>query len=80
MSQQERLGFIGLGIMGFPMVENLLKAGYPMTAYNRTRPKAGLLVGRGAAVADSRAGWSSIPARYRRRPAVHGRRVVGRRA
>jgi 3-hydroxyisobutyrate dehydrogenase/2-hydroxy-3-oxopropionate reductase len=53
MSQQERLGFIGLGIMGFPMAENLLKAGYAVTAYNRTRPKAELLRGRGAAVADS---------------------------
>jgi len=27
----ERIGFIGLGIMGNPMAKNLLKAGYPMT-------------------------------------------------
>ncbi|MCH7977668.1 MAG: hypothetical protein IH935_01670, partial [Acidobacteria bacterium] len=27
MSEPEKLGFIGLGIMGSPMAENLLKAG-----------------------------------------------------
>jgi 2-hydroxy-3-oxopropionate reductase len=34
----ERLGFIGLGIMGKPMARNLLKAGYPLAVYNR-RPE-----------------------------------------
>ena len=29
----ERIGFIGLGIMGKPMAKNLLKAGYPLTVY-----------------------------------------------
>ena len=29
-----RLGFIGLGIMGKPMVRNLLKAGYEVIAYD----------------------------------------------
>ena len=32
----ERIGFIGLGIMGKPMARNLLKAGYPLTVYNRS--------------------------------------------
>ena len=27
-------GFIGLGIMGKPMAENLLKAGYPLMVYD----------------------------------------------
>ena len=36
----ETIGFIGLGIMGKPMAENLLEAGYPVVAYNRTREKA----------------------------------------
>jgi 2-hydroxy-3-oxopropionate reductase len=28
-----RIGFIGVGIMGFPMAKNLIKAGYPLVAY-----------------------------------------------
>jgi 2-hydroxy-3-oxopropionate reductase len=31
-----RIGFIGLGIMGRPMAENLLKAGYELVVYNRS--------------------------------------------
>ncbi len=31
-----RIGFIGLGIMGRPMAQNLLKAGFQVTVYNRT--------------------------------------------
>ncbi|MBI4480855.1 MAG: NAD(P)-dependent oxidoreductase [Acidobacteria bacterium] len=53
MSQQEKLGFIGLGIMGSPMAENLLRAGHALTVYNRTRAKAEALGARGAAVAGS---------------------------
>ncbi len=35
------IGFIGLGIMGSPMAKNLLKAGYPMVAYDiRPEPLA----------------------------------------
>ena len=30
----ERIGFIGLGIMGKPMARNLLKAGYELTVYD----------------------------------------------
>jgi 2-hydroxy-3-oxopropionate reductase len=33
----ERIGFIGLGIMGKPMVRNLAKAGYQIVAHSRTR-------------------------------------------
>ncbi|MDD3655987.1 MAG: 2-hydroxy-3-oxopropionate reductase [Atribacterota bacterium] len=29
-----KIGFIGIGIMGFPMAKNLLKAGYPLIAYD----------------------------------------------
>jgi 2-hydroxy-3-oxopropionate reductase len=35
----ERVGFIGLGIMGRPMALNLLKAGHPMAVYAR-RPES----------------------------------------
>ncbi len=48
-----RVGFIGLGIMGAPMARNAMKAGYPMTVYNRTAEKARPLAEAGAEVADS---------------------------
>ncbi len=48
-----RVGFIGLGIMGEPMARNLLKQGFPLTVYNRTRQKAEVLRAEGADVADS---------------------------
>jgi 3-hydroxyisobutyrate dehydrogenase-like beta-hydroxyacid dehydrogenase len=40
MPEKEILGFIGLGIMGFPMAANLLKAGYRVIGYNRNQQKA----------------------------------------
>ena len=33
---KERIGFIGLGIMGLPMARNLMKAGYTLTVNNRS--------------------------------------------
>ncbi len=36
----ERLGFIGLGIMGRGMAANLVEAGHPVTVWNRTASKA----------------------------------------
>ncbi|ABG05764.1 2-hydroxy-3-oxopropionate reductase [Rubrobacter xylanophilus DSM 9941] len=36
----EKVGFIGLGIMGRPMAENLIRAGYSLTVHNRTHQKA----------------------------------------
>lgn len=54
MAQQKlRVGFIGLGIMGAPMARNALKAGFPLTVYNRTASKAEPLREAGAAVAAS---------------------------
>ena len=47
------VGFIGLGIMGQPMAMNLVKAGYRLAVYNRTRDKADLLEKAGARVAAS---------------------------
>ena len=40
MSQTLRLGFIGLGVMGFPMAGHLARAGHRVTVYNRTPAKA----------------------------------------
>lgn len=36
----EKVGFIGLGNMGHPMAENLEKAGFSLSVYNRTAEKA----------------------------------------
>ena len=49
----ERVGFVGLGIMGMAMAGNLLKAGHRLVVHNRTRAKAERLAERGAEVADS---------------------------
>ena len=50
----ERLGFIGLGTMGGAMAANLARAGFPLTVWNRTAPKAEPLRELGARVAGSR--------------------------
>jgi 3-hydroxyisobutyrate dehydrogenase len=49
----KRIGFIGLGIMGKPMARNLLKAGYALTVYNRSRPAVEALAADGALGATS---------------------------
>jgi 3-hydroxyisobutyrate dehydrogenase-like beta-hydroxyacid dehydrogenase len=45
------VGLIGLGLMGKPMGRNLLKAGFPLVVWNRTRAKAEDLVREGARLA-----------------------------
>jgi 2-hydroxy-3-oxopropionate reductase len=47
----ERVGFIGLGIMGMPMARNLMDSGYELTVHNRSPEKAEELGKEGAAVA-----------------------------
>ncbi|MFZ0736154.1 MAG: NAD(P)-dependent oxidoreductase [Candidatus Acidiferrales bacterium] len=42
------VGLIGLGLMGKPMGRNLLKAGFPLTVWNRTRARGEDLVREGA--------------------------------
>jgi 3-hydroxyisobutyrate dehydrogenase-like beta-hydroxyacid dehydrogenase len=50
----ERVGFIGLGIMGSRMAANLVRAGFDLTVWNRTAAKAQEWAARhGAAVAAS---------------------------
>jgi 3-hydroxyisobutyrate dehydrogenase len=55
----QRIGFIGTGIMGGPMAYNLLKAGYPLTVYTRTKSKAQKLLDQGAV-------WAKSPAQAAR--------------
>jgi len=46
-----RVGFIGLGTMGEPMALNLLKAGVPLTVWNRSFAKCDALASAGATIA-----------------------------
>ena len=47
------VAFIGLGRMGHPMAAHVLKAGFPLTVWNRTPQKADSLVASGATLAKS---------------------------
>jgi len=47
------IGFIGIGVMGKSMARNLMKKGYSVVVYNRTKEKAEDLLQEGAAWADS---------------------------
>jgi 2-hydroxy-3-oxopropionate reductase len=49
----ERIGFIGLGIMGKPMARNLLKAGYSLVVHDLNRSAVEELAGEGAKAASS---------------------------
>lgn len=52
---QERVGFIGLGIMGKPMARHILEAGYSLTVHNRSRASVNELAAAGAIAASSAA-------------------------
>lgn len=60
---KERIGFIGTGVMGSSMVRNLMKAGYPVCVYTRTKEKAKALCAEGAA-------WAASPAALAKDAAV----------
>lgn len=47
------IGWIGLGKMGIPMTAQLIKAGYPLTVYNRSKDKEAPLREMGASVAST---------------------------
>jgi 3-hydroxyisobutyrate dehydrogenase len=49
----DRIGFVGLGTMGAAMAANVARAGFPLTAWNRTLGRAPELVGLGATIAES---------------------------
>jgi len=48
----EKIGFIGLGIMGKPMAHNLMKAGYELVVSNRSQAPMDELAAEGAITAD----------------------------
>ncbi|HTE61749.1 MAG TPA: NAD(P)-dependent oxidoreductase [Solirubrobacteraceae bacterium] len=53
MSSNDTVAVLGTGIMGAPMARNLLAAGFPVRAWNRTGEKAAPLADAGAVVAGS---------------------------
>lgn len=48
-----RIGWIGTGVMGAHMASHLVRAGYPLTVFTRTRSKAEAVIEHGAVWADS---------------------------
>ncbi len=54
------VGWIGMGRMGTPMAERLVKAGYKLKIWNRTRSKAEPLERKGASIVESPADLSGV--------------------
>jgi 3-hydroxyisobutyrate dehydrogenase len=61
---EARLGWIGMGRMGFPMAELLLKAGYGVAVWNRTRAKAEPLAALGASLVETPADLAGVDALF----------------
>jgi 2-hydroxy-3-oxopropionate reductase len=53
MTQALSIGYIGLGLMGKPMARNIMKAGFPLVAHNRSRAAVEELVAQGAKAATT---------------------------
>jgi 3-hydroxyisobutyrate dehydrogenase len=49
---KQKIGWVGMGRMGYPMAERLIKAGYDVSIWNRTRSKAEPLAKAGGKVVD----------------------------
>ena len=49
----KNIGFIGIGLMGLPMAKNILKAGYNLKVFNRTKSKAEPLKEYGAKITNT---------------------------
>lgn len=48
LPKETAIGFVGTGVMGKSMARNLMKTGYPVHVYTRTKEKADDLLGEGA--------------------------------
>ncbi len=53
MADKQKIAFLGMGKMGIPMSQNLVKKGYGVTVWNRTKDKTKALADQGAKVANS---------------------------
>ncbi|MGX1308527.1 3-hydroxyisobutyrate dehydrogenase [Amorphus suaedae] len=60
MDNKHSLGWIGMGRMGYPMAERLLKAGNSVHIWNRTRSKAEPLAQKGATLVDRPADLAGV--------------------
>ncbi len=49
----KKTGFIGIGVMGSSMVKNLLKSGFEVAVYTRTKEKAESVIKEGALWCDT---------------------------
>ncbi len=49
----KKIGFIGIGLMGLPMSKNIVKAGYDLTVFNRSKNKAEPLKEFGAKISNT---------------------------
>jgi 3-hydroxyisobutyrate dehydrogenase-like beta-hydroxyacid dehydrogenase len=58
-AEKNKLGFVGVGYMGRPIAQRLLKSGFKVAAYDRNRSKAEELIRYGGIVAESVAELSS---------------------
>jgi 3-hydroxyisobutyrate dehydrogenase-like beta-hydroxyacid dehydrogenase len=58
-AEKNKLGFVGVGYMGRPIAQRLLKSGFKVAAYDRNRSKAEELIRYGGTVAESVAELSS---------------------
>ena len=54
-SEKTRIGWVGTGVMGLGMCQNLINAGYKATIFSRTKVKAQPLI-------DAGANWANSPA------------------
>jgi 3-hydroxyisobutyrate dehydrogenase len=59
-NDKQKIGWIGMGRMGFPMAECLIKAGYDVAIWNRTRAKAEPLAAKGGKVVDKLADLAGV--------------------
>jgi 3-hydroxyisobutyrate dehydrogenase len=60
MDNKHSLGWIGMGRMGYPMAERLVKAGNSVSIWNRTRSKAEPLAQKGATLVDRPADLAGV--------------------
>ena len=73
----ERVGFLGLGTMGAAMAANLARAGFAVTAWNRSPDRAPELAELGVTRADSPAAVTRALPRTLRSCYVHARLDAG---
>lgn len=59
-SNAHRIGWIGIGRMGYPMAERLVKRGHAVHVWNRTRSKAEPLAAKGAVIVDRPADLADV--------------------